>query len=141
MRWKWPQYAGEPARPEDADDRLGERLAQALVLPQPGWVGDDELDRTGYDAVAELPEVHGVDLEVLGERRGGLAQEVLTLHLEPLLVQRPHRGPALGCIVPQVVEDLSGDPGHSRVLDAGGGVVVGLAVPPFDVLRCPIVRV
>ena len=39
--------AGEPARLEDAENGLGEGLAGVLILPQPGRVGDDQLDRPG----------------------------------------------------------------------------------------------
>ena len=49
--------AGEPARLEDAGDRLGEGLAEILVLLEPGGVGDDQLHRARGDQVAELAEV------------------------------------------------------------------------------------
>ena len=51
--------AGEPARLEDADDRLGEGLPQLLVFPQPRRIGDDQLDELGGDPAAQLAEVEG----------------------------------------------------------------------------------
>jgi len=54
------------------------------------------------------------------------------------LIQRPQLCPTFGCVLAQFVEDLPGDPGHGRVLDRCGGVVVSLAVPTVDPPRCPI---
>ena len=55
-----------------------------------------------------------------------------------LLFKRPQRGPAFRGVVAQLGQDAAGDPGHAGVLDAGGRVVVRLAIPAPDRPRCPI---
>ena len=131
-------HASETARLEDAGYGLGEGLSEILMFLEPGRVGYNQPHRPWCDEVPELAEVPVIELEVLGQRRRCSIQKLISLQLESFLIQRPQRCPTFGCVLAQFVEDLPGDPGHGRVLDRCGGIVIGLAVPTLDGFRCSI---